>query len=820
MPLWSWRKKWLKDVLPWGGMLAPGIGVTTSGVLHKTWALRGPDMERMTESALLVRAAQLNHLFMRYGFGWGLHFEAQRHAVRTYAPSLWPNAVTRLLDDERATLFAEGESHFDTQLYVTLLYVTPREGSQHIWHYLYERGTEETKTRYEEVLEGYQGEAALFAGLLTPLFPTVHALDNDETFSYLHSCVSTNRQKLQMPRLPVFLSHHVVDQEVDGGEEPRLGEAHLRVLSIYEWPHGELSPNMLSVLDDLPLEFRLTVQSRGMDREQARHEAHVRQRRWLQKRKGLLTMLREEMTKQPSDMQEPEAKSFAQDAVEAQDAVAQGLYTFSRQAVHVMVWDRSYSQVKEKVELVQRTLHGEGFTTMLERQGALQAWLVSMPGTMHDEPRSEILSSDNLADVAPTTSIWSGQRWNAHLQGNPLCYATTGLSTPFGLVLHDQDVAHFAMIGPNGSGKDMALWFFALQFLKYPRARIFAIDKGHGSRVATAAVGGTYEALGTPGSYAAQPLAHIDDERERAWAQQWLLDILRDQHVAVTPDGIAAVFEALKLVAGMPRPLRTMTGFCLMLQDPALRAAFTPYTQEGAYGTYFDGDQDGSELHWWHVLAMDEILKLPAMLPAMMDYRMHCVLRALERRDPTMILVNEIGEYGGYPRFIGQLDSLATQIRKLNGSLGIATQSINRVTDDIMKAASNEIPNRFMLPNFHAMEAKVGQYYEDWGYNERERQIIAAAIPKKHYYYTCRLGARLLDFQFGPVAVALCGSGSGADLAKVDELMTTSPEQFAAAWLDYKGLPAQAEALRQDPYAHEEDEAWERRNVLARLGLA
>jgi type IV secretion system protein VirB4 len=56
------------------------------------------------------------------------------------------------------------------------------------------------------------------------------------------------------------------------------------------------------------------------------------------------------------------------------------------------------------------------------------------------------------------------------------------------------------------------------------------------------------------------------------------------------------------------------------------------------------------------------------------------------------------------------------------------------------------------------------------GLNERQIDIIANATAKKDYYLTSPMGARLFSLALGPIALALCGSGSVDDqklLAKI-----------------------------------------------------
>ena len=69
--------------------------------------------------------------------------------------------------------------------------------------------------------------------------------------------------------------------------------------------------------------------------------------------------------------------------------------------------------------------------------------------------------------------------------------ATTG-ATPFRFNLHVGDLGHTLMIGPPGAGKSTFLGLAAAQWFRYPRAQVFAFDKGYSLFTLTQAAGGEF----------------------------------------------------------------------------------------------------------------------------------------------------------------------------------------------------------------------------------------------------------------------------------------------------------------------------------------
>ena len=85
--------------------------------------------------------------------------------------------------------------------------------------------------------------------------------------------------------------------------------------------------------------------------------------------------------------------------------------------------------------------------------------------------------------------------------------ATTG-ATPFRVNLHVSDLGHTLMCGPSGAGKSTALGLIAAQWFRYPRAQVFAFDKGYSLFVLTkAAEGEFYDLAGEKTDLAFCPIA-------------------------------------------------------------------------------------------------------------------------------------------------------------------------------------------------------------------------------------------------------------------------------------------------------------------------
>ena len=97
----------LADYLPWAALIAPGVLLNKDGSFQRTFRFRGPDLESATEPELVATCARLNNVLRRFGSGWALFFEAERHPAPSYPASEFPDPASWLVDRERRAAFEQ-----------------------------------------------------------------------------------------------------------------------------------------------------------------------------------------------------------------------------------------------------------------------------------------------------------------------------------------------------------------------------------------------------------------------------------------------------------------------------------------------------------------------------------------------------------------------------------------------------------------------------------------------------------------------------------------------------------------------------------------
>src|SRR3546814_1724973 len=99
-------------------------------------------------------------------------------------------------------------------------------------------------------------------------------LDDAETLTCLHSTISTKRHGVRVPEIPIYLDALLADQPLAGGLEPRLGNAHLRILTIVGFPTAT-TPGILDELNRLAFPYRWSTRAVMLDKTEARSEEHT-----------------------------------------------------------------------------------------------------------------------------------------------------------------------------------------------------------------------------------------------------------------------------------------------------------------------------------------------------------------------------------------------------------------------------------------------------------------------------------------------------------------------------------------------------------------
>jgi type IV secretion/conjugal transfer VirB4 family ATPase len=729
----------------------------------------------------------------RLGSGWAVFVEAQRYSSNAYPPSGCPDVASALVDAERRAQFEEEGAHYESAYFLTFLYLPPAEDAARAERLLYEGPERGEAAGAHQVLRGFVDRTDRVLQLVEGYIRECRWLDDGETLTYLHACVSTKIHRVRVPEIPMYLDALLADEPLTGGLEPMLGDQHLRVLTIVGFPTAT-TPGILDDLNRLAFPYRWSTRAIMLDKADATKLLTRIRRQWFAKRKSVAAILKEVMTNETSSLIDTDASNKAIDADAALQELGSDLIGEAFVTATITVWDENPRIANERLRLVEKVIQGRDFTCMVETVNAVDAWLGSLPGHVYANVRQPPVSTLNIAHMIPLSAVWAGPARDTHLGAPPLFFARTEGSTPFRFSLHVGDVGHTLVVGPTGAGKSVLLALMALQFRRYPSSQIFAFDFGGSIRAAALAMKGDWHDLGGALSDSAsepvalQPLAMIDDAAERGWAAEWIAAILAHEKIDMTPESKEHLWSALSSLASAPAGERTLTGLSVLLQSQGLKRALQPYCLGGPFGRLLDAETERLGTSPVQVFETEGLIGTGAA-PAVLSYLFHRIEGQLNGR-PTLLVIDEGWLALDDEGFAGQIREWLKTLRKKNASVVFATQSLSDIDGSaIAPAIIESCPTRLFLPNERAIEPQITAIYRRFGLNDRQIEILARATPKRDYYCQSRRGNRLFELGLEEFALAFTAASSKSDQAMIERVLAEhGREGFVTGWLAARGL--------------------------------
>ena len=356
---------------------------------------------------LVGTTARLNNALRRLGSGWAIFVEAQRHPAGAYPPGAFPDGVSNLVDHERRAQFDEAGAHFESSYFLTLVWLPPAEDAARAEAWLYE-GRDQSGVDGREQLAAFIDRTDRVLNLSEGFMPEAAWLSDVETLTYLHATIATRRHRVRVPETPMHLDAFLADQPLIGGLEPRLGEAHLRTLTVMGFP-SQTWPGLLDDLNRLAFDYRGVTRAICLDKTDAAKVLGRIRRQWFAKRKSIAAMLKEIMTNEASALMDTDAANKAADADLALQELGSDLVGTAYVTATVTVWDKDPRIAEERLRLVEKVIQGRDFTCMAERVNAVEAWLGSLPGHVYANVRQPPISTGRAFRCAATLSRQDGR---------------------------------------------------------------------------------------------------------------------------------------------------------------------------------------------------------------------------------------------------------------------------------------------------------------------------------------------------------------------------------------------------------------------------
>lgn len=794
------KPRGLADLLLADSLIDDGILLQQDGSLLAAWEFSGPDLESSEPEHLNALVNRLSSA-MRLGSGWMVQCDVIRSAVSEYPESgAFPDPVSSLIDEERRLQFTAPGVVFRSRYYLTITYLPPIEKQEKAVAWLVDGANVRLKIadvhlqRFKRRIERFED---IFTALMTVRrLKAVCTVDQfgspvvyDDLLRFVHETITGKSHPIRRPGIPWGLADSVLSSEdFVGGLEPKIGSKHIRIIAIDGFPKASY-PGILSVLDQLPLEYRWSTSALLMDPYYAKSLIEKVRVRW----RGLSRGFKAQVLGSTKDEPDGFAVEMMNDAQYAKNTATANEVQFCQYKTVIVVLDEDAARAHDSVRTIQTTIENLGFSARLENLNAIEAWRGSIPGDGYSNVRRVQLHTLNLADMIPVTSVWTGLEINPSDKMPPdspaLFHAMTTGATAFRGHLHVSDLGHTLMLGPSGSGKSTALGFIAAQWFRYPGAKVFAFDFDYSIKVLTQALGGQHYDLLSSQNLSFCPLRHIDTIDDRTWATGWLEDLCMLNKLDVKPVHSNAIADAVNLLARHPH--RTLTDLVSNVQNEQVKEALRYYTTDGTMGEMLDAEQDSLAIRSVNMVAFETKLLMQGREPRVILPVLLYLFRRIEQQldgSPTLLILDEAWAYLAHDIFRGRINEWLLTLRRRNVAVILATQQISHIANSpIADTVFANTPTKILLPNPEANNADNAAFYARLGLNHKETTIIQHAVQKREYYMICGNGRRLIDLSLGQIALAFTSINSPQQRARVAALMATHPYTWPGEWLVSRG---------------------------------
>jgi type IV secretion system protein TrbE len=790
------------ELLPWFGMVAPGLVLCHDGSLLAGFAVEGSDVEGkedgIVDQHINVLEAALKTLNDRCTL-WSVQ---ERRFVSGYLDNDFGNPVAQQIDREWERACSQRKNARLTQR-MFLAYNFPNKSEAFfealraelvenegrvftavgglLRRRLSERGAiakvrgqlAEMAHEFEKVIAGFDGVLSTGLG--------VQRLQEDELLGELYA-----RANLASPRGPVtppqglaYLNTQLAADALERQQDMFLfrgpvEQRYVAALSMTGTPNTAHSTQIDNLMA-LDCEYVLVQVFKVLDRMPAEKAIQAAEMFYRSEVKSVVTRVAERLFDMESEKVNTGNLHLAQDAQDALVELTAGDVNYGYYNMTVLALGESTRAANAAVDLVASSLRASGFTVVRERQGLMPAFLTSLPGNSDATLRWKLASTANISDLAPIRTISRGERIHPLISRDlarevpPLCRFLTPYGVSYDWNPHAGDVGHTAVIGGTGAGKTSLMTLIISQFTKYTPSQTFIFDKDYSLMAATVLLGGKHIDM-SDGSSMRQMnpvwamMKHGADERLRRWVE--VLIVAGGN--TVNSEESTTIFAAIQQLREVGEEHWRLTNLHAQIygQNNELAAKIAAYVdrsddggfgQVGSHATYFDNVTDNFSLS--NIVGMEcgGILDDKMVASPFMDYAFWRIERTLDGTTPTLIYCEEAWYLFANPTFASRVEDWLRVFRKKRAFLVFATQGLDELArlPNIGSLVQN-IPTQILLPSIKgSVHQQAEAYRQVFAINEAQLDLLAHAIPKRDYLLVKPNTTRLVNTQMPRTLIAI-----------------------------------------------------------------
>ena len=674
------------------------------------------DMKKMVRNSLLKSMGDGNY---------SMWFHIIRHRQSAYPGGTQPEGYTRHIDESWK------KKHHSKDLYVNELYLSvirqeDTEGAAKVgtyWNKL--EGGADKKRRYLKMQESHKDLKETVYRILATFKDygaevlTVKETDYgaiSEPLSFLGRLVNGGHyQDMLVPTMEIsqYLPTHRLyfgnrAIEIRGRDKKQYAG----MVSVKEYAPATAA-GMLDAFLQLKMEFIISQSFQFHNRQTNIGQMQIRQNRMVASEDKAITQVAE--------------------ISDALDMAMSGHVAFGSHHLTILCVEDDLKMLEKSVSMAVAELVNLGINPVRERLILEQCYWAQLPGNGEFVGRLADIHTINVAGFAsmhnyPVGRI-SGNHW-----GPAVTIFNTTSGTPYYFNFHLRDVGHTTIIGPTGVGKTVLMNFLVAQSQKF-NCRTFLFDKDRGAEIFVRALKGHYTVIEPGERCSFNPLQLPDTMENRTFLAEWVKTLISVHDEPVTAIDSARIAEAINgcyKLDPRDRLLRNIAPF-LGLEGPGTIASrLKQWHSGGPYAGLFDNPEDVINFKKGNLFGfeMGEVLSNKVSLVPVLTYLFHRIHLSLDGT-PTMIVLDEAWALVDNKHFRVKIKDWLKTLRKLNGMVVFATQSVEDATNsDISDTLIQQTATQIFLPNPKATEV----YKKAFMISDREFSLLKTTDPGSRYF--------------------------------------------------------------------------------------
>lgn len=427
------------------------------------------------------------------------------------------------------------------------------------------------------------------------------------------------------------------------------------------------------------------------------------------------------------------AQSQVQEISDALDMTMSGHIAFGDHHMTIMCVEENLNALEGAISLVIAELVNVGINPVREKLALEACYWAQLPCNFDYIGRKSKINTLNISGFAAMHNYPVGRPDGNHW-GDAVTVFDTTSGTPFFFNFHQRDVGHTTIIGPTGAGKTVLMNFLVAQSMKY-NTRVFMFDKDRGAEIFVRALNGKYSHIDPGRQCGFNPLQLDDSPENRSFLAEWLSTLIMDGEERVTADDLEIIQRAVDgcyKLKKEDRVLRNLAAFFGMEGSGTPAGRLKQWHSGGRYASVFDQLEDNISFKDAAVFGfeMGDVLANPACLVPVLLYLFHRINCSLDGT-PTIIILDEAWALVDNKIFAGKIKDWLKTLRKLNGMVVFATQSVeDAVNSSISDTLIQQCGTQIFLMNPKATEP----YRKAFMLSEREFNLLKNTDPSTRYF--------------------------------------------------------------------------------------